>query len=295
MHPFKKVNLIAAFAALFFCSTTFAFDDNVTVNGITTQGIVLRNSSTGAPYTAGSSDASAANQTAVQANPGSDATKATAVQGVTGGKPVPVSASSLPLPTGAAKESGGNLDTLVTNTTGLSTAALQSTGNATLTTINTTLGTPLQAGGTISAVTGITNALPAGTNLIGKVGIDQTTPGTTNKVSIGTDGVVSANLVRAFTPTGNTVYGSISTANTDQVVLAANSNRHGLIISNTVNSPDQITCRMDGGAVYDAGNSDYAGITFQAGGTAIFDSSMSNTQITCASPTAGSRYMIVEY
>lgn len=40
---------------------------------------------------AGGGDASAANQTAVQANAGSDATKATAVQGVTGGKAVPVS------------------------------------------------------------------------------------------------------------------------------------------------------------------------------------------------------------
>lgn len=37
----------------------------------------------------------------------------------------------------------------------------------------------------------IGTALPAGTALIGKVGIDQTTPGTTNKVSIGTDGTVA--------------------------------------------------------------------------------------------------------
>lgn len=35
----------------------------------------------------------------------------------------------------------------------------------------------------VSAVTAITNALPAGSNLLGKVGIDQTTPGTTNGVS----------------------------------------------------------------------------------------------------------------
>jgi hypothetical protein len=41
--------------------------------------------------------------------------------------------------------------------------------------------------GTLTAVTAITNALPAGTNLLGKVGIDQTTPGTTNKVSLGSD------------------------------------------------------------------------------------------------------------
>lgn len=38
--------------------------------------------------------------------------------------------------------------------------------------------------GTITAVTAITSALPAGTNLLGKVGIDQTTVGTTNAISI---------------------------------------------------------------------------------------------------------------
>jgi hypothetical protein len=38
--------------------------------------------------------------------------------------------------------------------------------------------------GTITAVTGITNALPAGSNIIGNFRIDQTTPGTTNNVSL---------------------------------------------------------------------------------------------------------------
>lgn len=38
---------------------------------------------------------------------------------------------------------------------------------------------------TVTAVTAITNALPAGAALLGKVGIDQTTPGTTNRVDIG--------------------------------------------------------------------------------------------------------------
>src|SRR6266850_5642151 len=41
-----------------------------------------------------------------------------------------------------------------------------------------------QSGGGGSSVT-ITGALPAGTNIIGKVGIDQTTPGTTNLVALG--------------------------------------------------------------------------------------------------------------
>lgn len=44
---------------------------------------------------AGGGDASAANQTAVQANAGSDATKAISIQGITSGKAVPVSSTTL--------------------------------------------------------------------------------------------------------------------------------------------------------------------------------------------------------
>lgn len=47
---------------------------------------------------------------------------------------------------------------------------------------------------TVGAVTAITNALPVGANVIGKVSIDQTTPGTTNKVDVGT----MANVVVAM-------------------------------------------------------------------------------------------------
>lgn len=49
-------------------------------------------------------------------------------------------------------------------------------------------------------------ALVAGTALIGKVGIDQTTPGTTNKVSIGTDGTVALN---AAIPSGTNNIGDV--------------------------------------------------------------------------------------
>jgi hypothetical protein len=48
--------------------------------------------------------------------------------------------------------------------------------------------------------------LSAGAALIGKVGIDQTTPGTTNKVSIGTDGTVALN---AALPAGTNVIGGV--------------------------------------------------------------------------------------
>lgn len=54
-----------------------------------------------------------------------------------------------------------------------------------------------QSGGPGSTVT-VGAALPAGTNLIGKVGVDQTTPGTTNAVShayIGSTSIASGNGV----------------------------------------------------------------------------------------------------
>lgn len=59
-------------------------------------------------------------------------------------------------------------------------------------------------------------AIPAGTNLMGKVGIDQTTPGTTNKVSIGTDGTVA---VGTALPAGTNLVGKVSI---DQVTAHAN-------------------------------------------------------------------------
>ncbi len=72
----------------------------------------------------------------------------------------PVSAVSLPLPSGAA------------------TSALQTTGNGSLATIATNLGlNPMQSsGGTVGLV--------SGSATIGKVGIDQTTPGSTNGVVV---------------------------------------------------------------------------------------------------------------
>src|SRR2546430_3753226 len=65
-----------------------------------------------------------------------------------------------------------------------------------------------QSGGGGSSVT-ISAALPSGSNIIGKVGIDQTTPGTTNLVSIGTNGTVaigagSAVIGHVIADTGST-------------------------------------------------------------------------------------------
>lgn len=46
---------------------------------------------------------------------------------------------------------------------------------------------------TVGTLTSITNALPTGANVIGRTGIDQTTPGTTNKVTLGADSVAVTN------------------------------------------------------------------------------------------------------
>lgn len=86
---------------------------------------------------------------------------------------VPISAAALPLPTGAA------------------TSALQTTGNTSLATIATNTGA----------------ATPAGGNIIGKVGIDQTTPGTTNGTAI-----VGVNAATALAGAGAVGTGSLRIA-----------------------------------------------------------------------------------
>lgn len=64
---------------------------------------------------------------------------------------------------------------------------------------------------TVSAVTAITNALPAGTNILGKVGIDQTIDGTTNKVAAtqatasNLNAQIVGNVANAATDSGNPV------------------------------------------------------------------------------------------
>lgn len=62
------------------------------------------------------------------------------------------------------------------------------TQSGTLATVppSTVIETIDQGVGVQRQVVQVKGALPAGTNLLGKAGIDQTTPGTTNKVSVGT-------------------------------------------------------------------------------------------------------------
>jgi hypothetical protein len=63
--------------------------------------------------------------------------------------------------------------------------------------------------GTLTAVTSITNALPAGTNIIGKVDIDQTTPGTTNGVVVNSGTLTAVTSITNALPAGTNLLGKV--------------------------------------------------------------------------------------
>jgi hypothetical protein len=132
-----------------------------------------------------------------------------------------------------------------------------------LTSLVTALGTPFQAGGALGAGSALigkvgidqttpgttnlvsigtggtvtVNALPAGAALIGKVGIDQTTPGTTNLVSIGTGGTVTVNAL----PAGSALIGKVgidqtTPGTTNLVSTASKGGRVQLTITRPANA-----------------------------------------------------------
>lgn len=131
-----------------------------------------------------------------------------------------------------------------TGQTALASAANQTTGNSSLSSIDGKI-TAVNTGAVV-----ISGALPAGSALIGKTGIDQTTPGTTNKVSIGTDGTVAINTAL---PAGSAIIGKVSPDSTISIVkssvttvaastqlFASNASRKGVecaaLCSNTANA-----------------------------------------------------------
>lgn len=92
----------------------------------------------------------------------------------------------------AALPAGANAIGKLATNSGVTIGAVEIAAAQTLGTVTTV--------GTVSAVTAISNALPAGAAILGKVGIDQTTPGTTNGVQ-----------VNAALPTGANAIGKLAT------------------------------------------------------------------------------------
>lgn len=150
---------------------------------------------------------------------GTPATDVVSVQGVVGGTAQPVSAASLPLPSGASTSAaqataatalGAPGDTAcATDTASCGLNAQGQRTNQRLTTINTTLGTPFQASG----------ALGAGSAIIGNVRIDQTTPGTTNGV------VPAGNVAHDAVDSGNPVKMGCYASQTAPTAISADGDR----------------------------------------------------------------------
>jgi hypothetical protein len=124
-----------------------------------------------------------------------------------------------------------------------------------LTTINTTLGSPIQAtGGTVGIV--------AGTALIGKAGIDQTTPGTTNGVAL-----VGVNGATALAGNGVTGTGSA------RVTISSDNSNSAGIGGSATGSAVPSSARYVGGN----GSGNLTGVTVCDNWTAI--SQTTGTQI----------------
>lgn len=107
---------------------------------------------------------------------------------------------------------------------------------------------------TVAAVTAITNALPVGANVIGKVSIDQTTPGTTNLVSLTAETTKVIGVTRTADGSGNLI---TSSTNALDVNLKTSSITLPVSIAGTV-VVDDLAAAPTGGAV--PANAQYQGL-----------------------------------
>jgi hypothetical protein len=129
------------------------------------------------------------------------------------GNPLPVSAASLPLPTGAATE------------------AKQDTGNTSLGNIDTDLGAPADSAattdtGTFSLIALIKRGLQNWTTLLGRIPANLTVAST--RLLVDGSGVTQPTSVATRTPTTT----SVASSATSVTILAANANRKGISIAN---------------------------------------------------------------
>src|SRR6185312_12705946 len=185
------------------------------------------------------------------------------VQGVTGGSPVPISAASLPLPAGAATATG-------------------------LTTINTTLGSPFQAGGSIGN-TGF-NALQGGSaNAVGNPFF----------VSPGTGATWAATQSGLWN-----VGGAAGAAVTMQNAAVANGNGTSLTVTNYTVALINVNCSVacSGGTTINFEGTDSTGTFFSVsavpyGGTggSVNSATTSGQFIACVAGLTSARARISAY
>ncbi len=202
-----------------------------------------------------------------------------------------VTAITNPLPTGAnvighvIADTGST--TAVTQPTGTNLHAVIDTGSTTAVTqaTGTNLHTVVDSG-TITAVTAITNALPAGTNLLGKVGIDQTTPGTTNLVALTAETTKAIGVTRTADGSGNLI---TSTTN----ALDVNIKTPATLPVSLATAPSTPTTQVDTSATGTISATDALGGTPAGTGALISVAPTANSFVAIALPGGSSNIDIM--
>lgn len=147
------------------------------------------------------------------------------IEGVSGGQAVIVSAASLPLPTGAATAAkqpalgtAGTASSDVITVQGVAgmTAVKVDASSVAVPITDNSGSLTVDNGGTFAVQ--VSSALPAGTNIIGKFGIDQTADGTTNLVAAKQNGTWTVGLSAAQT------LGTVTTVSTVTSLTQFNGN-----------------------------------------------------------------------
>lgn len=170
---------------------------------------------------------------------GSAAAGVVTIQGIASMTAVKVDGSGVTGPVNVTQFGGNNVVT-GTGTGGSGIPRVTVSSDSSLTSVTTV--------STVTSVTAIANALPAGTNLMGKVGIDQTTPGTTNAVQ------ATSGTTCVWQAEGSIAFGSLT--NSYQTVFTPSANTKILYMRNNTNAA--ISVSMDAGStlnfVLDAGD-----------------------------------------
>lgn len=192
------------------------------------------------------------------------------IQGIASMTPVKVDPSGGTGSVNVAQFGGNNVVT-GTGTGGNGIPRVTVSSDSTLTSVGTVT--------TVTAVTAITNALPAGSAIIGKVGIDQTTPGTTNAIQ------ATSATTAAWQAEGVIAFGSIT--NSYATIFTPSASTKVLFMRNNTNAA--ISVSMDAGSTtnftFDAG--DQIAIDFVADGL-ISATAAIQIKYAVGAPTSGS-------
>jgi hypothetical protein len=167
----------------------------------------------------------------------------------------PISAASLPLPAGAA------------------TSALQTTGNTSLTTINTTLGSPFQAGGALAANQSVNLNQVGGSSVV--------TGGTSGSQGVG--GLAASGATQAGNPvkTGGVFNTTQPTVTTGQAVDAQMTNRGAEIVATGADTFNVTCSNCSGSGVSNTDEGAFtAGTSLFASGGGFFQTTATSNPLT---------------